>query len=131
MALYRLFKPVGETQAKLVVILGALVSVPIAFLNVLNEVAALALVSGASYLSAFGKPELDALAYLFMHPLCSRVCRNHLEGPCAESSRSSRGQSPSTRTRSRARLARSITAVPTAGVNGSPTISGSGSAMLA
>jgi len=67
MALYRLFKPVNETQAKLVVILGALVSVPIAFLNVLNEIAALSLVSGAPYLSVFDKPQLDALAYLFMH----------------------------------------------------------------
>jgi hypothetical protein len=67
MALYRLFKPVDETRAKLVVILGALVSVPIAFLNVLNEVAALSLVGGAGYLSVFDKPQLDALAYLFMH----------------------------------------------------------------
>jgi len=67
MALYRLFKPVNETHAKLVVILGALVSVPIAFLNVLNEIAALTLVSGVGYLSVFDKPQLDALAYLFMH----------------------------------------------------------------
>jgi hypothetical protein len=67
MALYRLFRPVDDAQAKLVVILGALVSVPIAFLNVLNEVAALALVGGAPYFQVFAKPQLDALAYLFMH----------------------------------------------------------------
>lgn len=45
-------------------ILGALVSVPIMFLNVLSEIAALILVSGADFLSVFDKPELDALALL-------------------------------------------------------------------
>jgi len=49
-----------------VVILGALVSVPIMFVNVLNDVAALVLVSGADFLSVFEKPQLDALAYLFL-----------------------------------------------------------------
>jgi hypothetical protein len=49
-----------------VVILGALVSVPIMFVNVLNEIAALVLVSGADFLSVFEKPELDALAYVFL-----------------------------------------------------------------
>jgi hypothetical protein len=67
MALYRLFRPVNETQARLVVILGALVSVPIAFLNVLNEIAALTLVSDAQYLSVFDRPERDALAYFVMY----------------------------------------------------------------
>jgi hypothetical protein len=66
LALYRLFKPVNENQAKLLVILGALVSVPIAFLNVLNEIAALILVSGADFLSSFQKSQLDALAMLFI-----------------------------------------------------------------
>ena len=66
LALYRLFKAVNEKQAVLLVILGALVSVPIVFLNVLNEIAALVLLSGADYLSAFDKRQLDALAYLFL-----------------------------------------------------------------
>jgi uncharacterized protein DUF4386 len=66
MALYRLFKAVDEMHAKLVVILGALVSVPIVFVNVLNDIAALVLVSGANFLSVFDKPQLDALAYLFV-----------------------------------------------------------------
>jgi len=66
LALYRLFKPVSENLARQLVVLGALVSVPIMFLNVVNEVAALTLVSGAGYLSAFSKPQLDALAYLFI-----------------------------------------------------------------
>ena len=66
LALYRLFKDVSEKHAALVVILGALVSVPIMFLNVLNEIAALILVSGADFLSVFERPQLDALAYLFL-----------------------------------------------------------------
>lgn len=66
LVLYRLFKPVNETHAKQMLILGSLVSVPIMFVNVLNEVAALMLVSGADFLKVFEKPELDALAYLFV-----------------------------------------------------------------
>lgn len=65
LALYRLFRAVDEGLAKQLVVLGALVSVPIMFLNVLNHVAALTLVSGAGWLSVFEKPQLDALAYLF------------------------------------------------------------------
>lgn len=66
LALYRLFRAVNEAHAKQMVILGALVSVPIVFVNVLNEIAALVLVSGADFLSVFGKPQLDALTYLFL-----------------------------------------------------------------
>jgi hypothetical protein len=66
LALYRLFKEVNEKYAVLMVILGALVSVPIVFVNVLNEIAALVLVSGADFLSVFDKRQLDALAYLFV-----------------------------------------------------------------
>ncbi len=66
LALYRLFKPVSEQHARLVVILGALVSVPIMFTNVLNEIAALTLVNGADFLSVFSKSQLDSLALLFL-----------------------------------------------------------------
>jgi hypothetical protein len=66
LALYRLFKAVNETLAKQVVILGALDSLPIVFVNVLNEIATLILVKGADFLSVFEKPQLDALAYLFL-----------------------------------------------------------------
>jgi hypothetical protein len=66
LALYRLFKTVNETHARQMVILGALVSVPIVFLNVLNEIAALILVSGADFLTVFDKRQLDALAMLFV-----------------------------------------------------------------
>jgi hypothetical protein len=66
LALYRLLKQVDESQARLMVILGALVSVPIVFMNVVYELAALALVSGSDYLSVFNKAQLDALAYMFL-----------------------------------------------------------------
>jgi hypothetical protein len=65
LALYRLFKPVSETLSRQLVVLGALVSVPIVFVNILNEIAALTIVSGAGYLSVFDARQLDALAYLF------------------------------------------------------------------
>jgi len=66
LALYRLFKPVNDMLAKQMLILGSLVSVPIMFVNSLNHIAALILVSGANFLSVFEKPQLDALAYLFV-----------------------------------------------------------------
>lgn len=65
LALYRLFKPVDEYQARLLLILGALVSVPIMFLNTLNDLAALTLTSGADWLTPFTPEQLDSLAYLF------------------------------------------------------------------
>jgi hypothetical protein len=66
LALYRLLRAVNETHAKQMVILGALVSVPIMFVNVLNEIAALILLGGAEFLSVFERSELDALAYFFL-----------------------------------------------------------------
>lgn len=64
--LYRLFKPVSELLAQQLLILGALVSVPIVFVNVLNEFAALILIRGPAFLSAFDRGQTDALAYLFL-----------------------------------------------------------------
>lgn len=66
LALYKLFRPVDDMLAKQLVVLGALVSVPIMFLNVVNEVAALVLVGDAGFLSTFERPQLDSLAYLFL-----------------------------------------------------------------
>jgi hypothetical protein len=66
LALYRLFKPVDASLSRQLVALGALVSVPIMFVNALNEIAALALANGGGSLSAFTRPQLDALAYLAM-----------------------------------------------------------------
>ena len=65
LALYRLFKAVNQKYAVLMVIFS-LLGLPIVFLNVLNEIAAIILVSGADFLSAFDKRQLDALAYLFL-----------------------------------------------------------------
>ncbi|CAN5363185.1 DUF4386 domain-containing protein [soil metagenome] len=66
LALRRLFEPVDPRLTRQLVVFGALLSVPIMFVNVLNEVAALALVGGAAYLQAFTSAQLDALAYLFL-----------------------------------------------------------------
>jgi hypothetical protein len=65
MALYRLLSGVNRTHASLMVTL-VLVSVPITFLNVLNEIAALTLIRGADFLSVFNNPQHDALAMLFL-----------------------------------------------------------------
>ena len=65
LALYRLFQHVSQMHAIAMATLF-LVSVPISLLNVVNEGAALLLVSGAPFLSVFAQGQLDALAYLFM-----------------------------------------------------------------
>lgn len=66
LALYQLFAPVSRALARQLVVLGALVSVPIVFLNVLNDIAALTFATGPETLAAFGRPELDALAHFFL-----------------------------------------------------------------
>jgi Domain of unknown function (DUF4386) len=66
LALYRLFESVDKALAQLLVILGALISVPIVLLNTLNEIAALMLAGNTSFLAAIPRPELDALSYLFL-----------------------------------------------------------------
>jgi len=64
LALYRLFKPVSEKHALTMATL-LLISLPISFVSVVNEIAALIVVGGGSFLSGFDQPQLDALAYLF------------------------------------------------------------------
>jgi hypothetical protein len=64
-ALYRLLNGVNKTQASLMVSL-VLVSVPISFLNVVNEIAALTMLGGSEFLSVFDKRQLEALAMLFL-----------------------------------------------------------------
>ncbi len=65
LALYDLLKGVNRRHASLMVTL-IVVSIPIAFLNELNSIAALILVRGADFLSIFEKPQRDALAMLFL-----------------------------------------------------------------
>ena len=66
LALYDLLKGINRRHAALMVLL-IVVSVPIAFLNELNSIAALVFVRGADFLSIFEKPQRDALAMLFLH----------------------------------------------------------------
>jgi hypothetical protein len=65
LAFYRLFRDVSEKHALAMLIL-LVVSIPISLLNVLNEIAALILVSGAGFLSVFDQRQLDALVLLFL-----------------------------------------------------------------
>src|SRR5438094_9878369 len=66
LALYRLFKGVDQALARLMVILGALMVTPIYFLNTINDAAALLVARGADFLSAFDKPQRDALVMVFL-----------------------------------------------------------------
>jgi len=61
LALYRLFKEVSEPHAKTMVAL-VVAAVPVAFLNTLNQLAALQVLTGADYLNAFGTDGRLALA---------------------------------------------------------------------
>ena len=66
LALYDLLKGVNRRYASLMVTL-IVVSIPIAFLNELNSIAALLLVRGPDFLSIFEKPQREALAMLFLN----------------------------------------------------------------
>jgi len=66
LALYHLLKGVNQRQALLMLIL-ILSAIPIAFLNEVNSIAALALVRGADFLAAFEKPQRDSLAMFFLN----------------------------------------------------------------
>ncbi len=65
-ALYRLLNGVNKGYASLMVAF-VLIAVPISFLNVLNEFAALELLSSANFLSVFQKSQLDALVMVFLN----------------------------------------------------------------
>jgi hypothetical protein len=66
LALYQLLKAVNHRNALCMLTL-ILVAIPIAFLNELNALAALALVRGADFLSSFGAAQREALAMLFLN----------------------------------------------------------------
>ena len=66
LALYDLLKGVSRRHALLMVIL-IVVSIPIAFLNELNSIAALVLIRGADFLSILDEPQRDTLAMLFLN----------------------------------------------------------------
>ena len=58
--LYKLLQEVNKTQALLMVVF-ALVSIPISFVNMLHKFSVLTLISGADYLSKLSTPELKTL----------------------------------------------------------------------
>src|ERR1700730_17184260 len=66
LALYHLLKGVNRRHASLMVTLVVL-GIPIAVLNELNYLAALALRRGAAFVSIFENPQRDALAILFLN----------------------------------------------------------------
>ena len=65
LVLYALFKDVDRKYARLMVTLVT-VAVAFEFVNCLNLVTPLIFLSGADYLSVFSKPQLDALAMVFL-----------------------------------------------------------------
>ena len=65
LALHRLFKGVNDVHAALMVAL-VLAAAPVAFLNMLNQLAALHILNGAAYLRVFETGQLNALAMLFL-----------------------------------------------------------------
>lgn len=67
LAFYRLFKAVSQKHAMAMMVL-MLISVPISYLNVLNDLAALTFARGPEFLSAvFDQRQLDALVLFFLH----------------------------------------------------------------
>ena len=66
LSLYQLFKGINRAQARLMVIL-VLVSVPISFLNEINHIATLILLSGADFLTVFKPEQLNALVMVFLN----------------------------------------------------------------
>ena len=66
LALYRLFRGVDQSLAVMVVIFGGVMPALIMFVGVVSDAAALMVVRGVDFPSAFDKPQRDALAMLFL-----------------------------------------------------------------
>jgi hypothetical protein len=64
--LHKLLKPVNENYAKLMVLL-AVVSVPISFMNIQNKFTVLSLVSSAEYLKVFSTDQLESHLIFYLH----------------------------------------------------------------
>lgn len=63
--LYKLLKPVNENYSKIMVLL-AVVSVPISFINIQNKFTALSLVSGSNYLSSFSTDQIQSQVLFYL-----------------------------------------------------------------
>lgn len=66
LTLFQLFRDVDLKNARIMVGL-VLVSVPIAFLNTLNQIITLHLLDGGSYLGGFDREQLQAMAMVFLN----------------------------------------------------------------
>ena len=66
LVLYKLLNHVNKNHALLMIIF-VLIGVPIASLNMLNQFAALLILGGANYLTAFNTNQLNALVMLFLN----------------------------------------------------------------
>jgi hypothetical protein len=66
LALYRLLKGVNQELAVVMVILGSLMPVPLFFVNVVTDAAALLFARGADFLSVFDKAQREAFTRLFL-----------------------------------------------------------------
>ena len=65
LALYALFRGVSKGYSSVMVAL-VVAAAPVAFLNMLNQVAALHMLGGAAYLTAFAPGQVNALMMLFL-----------------------------------------------------------------
>jgi Domain of unknown function (DUF4386) len=66
LAFYKLFKGVDQNLAVMVVIFGGVMPALIDFIGVVGDFGVLMVVRGPDFLSAFDKPQRDALAMLFL-----------------------------------------------------------------
>ncbi len=88
LALHRLLRRVDETQANLMVILGAFMQVPLYFVNVVNYVAALLLVRGEGYLSGLAIVQREAMSMLFLRLMSAVSGSRRRRSCCGEQPRS-------------------------------------------
>lgn len=65
LVLYKLLKPVNDNYAKLMVLL-AVISVPIYFVNVQNAFTILSLVSSSNYLNGFSTEQIKSMVMLYL-----------------------------------------------------------------
>src|SRR5947207_2377225 len=65
LAFYSLFKAVSGKHAQAMLVL-MLISVPISYLNVLNDLAAITFARGPEFLSSFAQPQRDAVVLFFL-----------------------------------------------------------------
>jgi len=78
LAFYRLFSGVDKDLAVMVVIFGGVMPSLLYFVGVVDDLATLTFVRGADFLSAFDKPQRDALAMLFLRLYAQGIVINEI-----------------------------------------------------